>query len=66
MDERVADLENPRSAGNALSGSTCNPSHHCGRHVSQRCVDYDYQTAASTALRNGRADWAKWIETGRA
>lgn len=37
-----------------------------GWNVSHRCVDYDYKTAAATARRNGREDWAKWLETGRA
>ena len=37
-----------------------------GWSVSHRCVDYDYKTAAATARRNGRKDWAKWLETGRA
>ena len=42
----------------------CEQTEH-GWHVSQRCVDYDHETAAATARRNGRADWGKWIETGR-
>ena len=37
-----------------------------GWNVSHRCVDYDYQTAAATARRNGSERWGNWIETGRA
>jgi predicted phosphodiesterase len=35
-------------------------------NVWQRCVQYDHLKAAATARRNGRADWARWLETGRA
>ena len=34
--------------------------------IFQRCVQYDYGKAAATARRNGRDDWARWLETGRA
>lgn len=30
------------------------------------CVEYDHDAAASLARRNGREDWALWLETGRA
>ncbi len=33
--------------------------------VWQRCVEYDHTAAAATARRNGRPDWAHWLETGR-
>jgi len=29
-------------------------------------VEYDWATAAATALTNGRDDWAHWLRTGRA
>ncbi len=29
-------------------------------------VEYDWQTASSVALKNGRPDWARWLLTGRA
>ena len=32
------------------------------RHVN---ISYDHQKAAATALKNGRADWATWLSTGR-
>ncbi len=31
-----------------------------------RATDYDFQAAAAQAERNGRADWAGWLRTGRA
>ncbi len=37
-----------------------------GWHVEQVLVPYDWKEAAARALRNGRPDWAEWIETGRA
>jgi diadenosine tetraphosphatase ApaH/serine/threonine PP2A family protein phosphatase len=37
-----------------------------GRRVEQRAVDYDFESAARTAERNGRPDWAWRIRTGRA
>lgn len=33
--------------------------------VEHRAVPYDWQTAAKTARRNGRADWESWLRTGR-
>lgn len=36
-----------------------------GWGVSHRCVAYDHGKAAATARRNGREDWARWLETGR-
>lgn len=29
-------------------------------------VSYDWETAARCAVRNGRADWASWLQTGKA
>jgi predicted phosphodiesterase len=37
-----------------------------GWSVAFRAVEYDYAAAAATARRNGREDWARWVETGRA
>jgi predicted phosphodiesterase len=37
-----------------------------GWHVEHRAVDYDFQSAARTAERNGRPDWAWRLRTGRA
>lgn len=37
-----------------------------GRRVEHVAVPYDWETAASTAQRNGRPDWAEWLRTGRA
>ncbi len=34
-------------------------------HVSHRCIHYAFEEAVATAKRNGREDWAGWIETGR-
>jgi diadenosine tetraphosphatase ApaH/serine/threonine PP2A family protein phosphatase len=36
-----------------------------GWMVEHRAVPYDWRTAADTARRNGRADWARWLSTGR-
>jgi putative phosphoesterase len=36
-----------------------------GWNVSHRCVAYEHGKAAATARRNGREDWARWLETGR-
>lgn len=36
-----------------------------GWDVSHRCVPYDHGRAAATARRNGREEWARWLETGR-
>lgn len=36
-----------------------------GWSVTFRCVPYDHAEAAATARRNGREDWARWLETGR-
>lgn len=37
-----------------------------GWNVEHVEVTYDYQRAAECAERNGRADWAVWLRTGRA
>jgi predicted phosphodiesterase len=37
-----------------------------GWSVSDRSVPYDWEAAAGAAQRNGRADWAAWLRTGRA
>lgn len=37
-----------------------------GWSVAFRCVAYDHHRAAETARANGREDWARWLETGRA
>ncbi|AIY41307.1 Serine/threonine protein phosphatase [Collimonas arenae] len=37
-----------------------------GWRVSHQCVNYDHHKAAAEAARNGRADWASWLLTGRA
>ena len=37
-----------------------------GWSISFRCVAYDHAKAVATARRNGRKDWARWLETGRA
>jgi predicted phosphodiesterase len=37
-----------------------------GWSVEHRCVPYPHEDAAATARRNGRDDWARWLETGRA
>jgi len=36
------------------------------RQVQCVAVAYDWQSAAGTARINGRADWARWLTTGRA
>lgn len=35
-------------------------------HIENVAVPYEWETAAATALKNGRSDWAKWIREGRA
>jgi hypothetical protein len=37
-----------------------------GWWVENVAVPYDWQIASSTALKNGRPDWAEWLSTGRA
>lgn len=37
-----------------------------GWHIDQVLVPYPWNEAAARARRNGRPDWAEWIETGRA
>ena len=37
-----------------------------GWEIEQVLVPYPWKEAAARARRNGRPDWAKWIETGRA
>lgn len=37
-----------------------------GWHIEQVLVPYPWKEAAARARRNGRQDWAEWIETGRA
>ena len=37
-----------------------------GWRVEDVAVPYDWQTAAAVALRNGRPDWAEWLQTGQA
>ena len=37
-----------------------------GWSVTDRIVPYDCESAAETANRNGRPDWAEWLKTGRA
>jgi hypothetical protein len=37
-----------------------------GWHIEQILVPYPWKEAAARARRNGRQDWAEWIETGRA
>lgn len=37
-----------------------------GWHIEQVLVPYPWKEAAARARRNGRPDWAEWIETGRA
>jgi predicted phosphodiesterase len=34
--------------------------------VQEITVPYDWQAAADTACANGQADWAEWLQTGRA
>lgn len=37
-----------------------------GWQVEHRAIDYDFESAARTAERNGRPDWARRLRTGRA
>jgi len=37
-----------------------------GYSVTDRAVPYDWESAAKTAERNGRPDWAVWLRTGQA
>ncbi|MEO6919304.1 MAG: metallophosphoesterase family protein [Collimonas sp.] len=37
-----------------------------GWSVNHRCITYDHHKAAAEAAKNGRADWASWLVTGRA
>jgi putative phosphoesterase len=37
-----------------------------GWRVEHLAIDYDFESAAQTAVRNGRADWAFRLRTGRA
>ncbi len=37
-----------------------------GWQVEFVAVEYDWRTAAETADKNGRPDWAEWLRTGRA
>lgn len=37
-----------------------------GRQVDNIAVPYDWSRAAGIAAKNGRPDWAAWLETGRA
>lgn len=39
---------------------------HGGWRVEEVAVPYDWHMASSEALRNGRPDWACWLQTGRA
>jgi predicted phosphodiesterase len=34
--------------------------------VTDRSVPYDWQSAAESSLKNGRPDWARWLQTGQA
>jgi putative phosphoesterase len=36
-----------------------------GWSVQELAVDYDWESAAAAATRNGRPDWAHWLRTGR-
>jgi predicted phosphodiesterase len=36
-----------------------------GWRVEDVAVPYDWETAATIALQNGRPDWARWLRTGR-
>jgi predicted phosphodiesterase len=33
--------------------------------IEEVCLAYDWRKAAETASRNGRSDWAEWLERGR-
>ncbi|UCE60449.1 MAG: metallophosphoesterase family protein [Phycisphaerales bacterium] len=37
-----------------------------GWNVEHIALSYDWQSAAATAQANGRPDWARWLQTGRA
>ncbi|ABS28313.1 metallophosphoesterase [Anaeromyxobacter sp. Fw109-5] len=37
-----------------------------GWSVALRSVEYDHAAAVAAARRNGREDWARWLQTGRA
>jgi predicted phosphodiesterase len=37
-----------------------------GWHAEHHQVPYDWDAAASTAARNGRPDWERWLRSGRA
>jgi predicted phosphodiesterase len=37
-----------------------------GWAVERVALEYDWETAARTASKNGRADWAEWLRTGQA
>jgi predicted phosphodiesterase len=37
-----------------------------GYSVADRAIPYDWESAAETAHRNGRPDWATWLRTGQA
>ena len=37
-----------------------------GWHIENIAIPYDWQSASSTAMKNDRADWAKWLREGRA
>ena len=37
-----------------------------GWQVENVAVAYDWESAAATACRNGRADWGQWLRSGRA
>ena len=37
-----------------------------GWSVIDRSVPYDWRSAADAARRNGRPDWERWLQTGRA
>jgi predicted phosphodiesterase len=39
--------------------------HETGWHVDLLSIPYDHESAAQTALRNGRPDWAHRLRTGR-
>jgi predicted phosphodiesterase len=36
-----------------------------GSHIEHVAVDYDHESAAASAARNSRPDWARWLRTGR-
>lgn len=46
--------------------AVCEDSGARGWSVSHHAVAYDWEQASRTALRNGAADWARWLRTGRA